>query len=643
MPSMRLVSRSVLREIWPPFLLGFAAYTFLLLVRRSFLLTDFFVRRSATAGEVALDGAPLDSLDRRPHDPDGVPARPSSSASGRLSAESELVALRSCGVGPGAVYRPVLAAGAVLAVGVFLIYNVVLPRTNDLLTETMARMAATSRRQPRLAADVPAAAARHHPLLRPGGPRRPLARGRVPEARRGGRGGRPGRDHRGRSAAPSTSRRTACGSTSSPRRCTSSPRPIPSRYRVSWNRTQRILFAGDVARDSRARVSYEKGLRAQSFAELLRSAAKARSESAERYRLALGRDPQEARDPVRLPRLRPRGNPARRDAPAAADAGSSFALSLAILVVYYVLLSSGETWAQNGSLSPELAMWLPNLGLAAPRPVSPPGARPREGQMADPRLAPSAAARRRGRRRPPAPRPARRVPAVPGPPRPLRPRALPRRLRPGAPLGAPDLRDRRLRRPGPTRSSATTRRADVLSGYYRNFLLGIGHQVGAVRRPRRDAARARKPLAQQRGHGLPRERCFAASPGRADPALRLPRLGRRLLARRDGPAPRQPARGPLPKHHPRPPGGLRALAPPSATGTTTDRAGSGTTRRDRRASRRSSPPPSSRSSPDFRLVARTAARQADWNGTSLDLPPGLGRAPSTAPGRPATRLFSIGK
>ena len=49
---MKLISRSILREIWPPFLLGFVAYTFLLLIRQIFFLTDFLVRRAAGAPEV---------------------------------------------------------------------------------------------------------------------------------------------------------------------------------------------------------------------------------------------------------------------------------------------------------------------------------------------------------------------------------------------------------------------------------------------------------------------------------------------------------------------------------------------------------------------------------------------------------------
>ena len=41
-------------------------------------------------------------------------------AFGRMASDSEIVALRACGIGSGAVYGPALAAGGVLSVGVFL-------------------------------------------------------------------------------------------------------------------------------------------------------------------------------------------------------------------------------------------------------------------------------------------------------------------------------------------------------------------------------------------------------------------------------------------------------------------------------------------------------------------------------------------
>ena len=133
----------MLREIWPPFLLGFAAYTFILVIRTIYFLADFFVRRSASFGEVAwltvlslpwiiVLTLPMAFLL-------GVLI-----GVGRLASDSEIVALRSCGVGPGAIYRPALAAAAILSVGVFLLYNLVLPAANETLSRSLARVAATS-------------------------------------------------------------------------------------------------------------------------------------------------------------------------------------------------------------------------------------------------------------------------------------------------------------------------------------------------------------------------------------------------------------------------------------------------------------------------------------------------------------------
>src|SRR5262249_56069691 len=63
---------------------------------------------------------------------------------GRLSADSEVVAMQACGLGPGALLRPALGAAAALTLLVFGIYNLVLPATNAALERSMARVAATS-------------------------------------------------------------------------------------------------------------------------------------------------------------------------------------------------------------------------------------------------------------------------------------------------------------------------------------------------------------------------------------------------------------------------------------------------------------------------------------------------------------------
>jgi LPS export ABC transporter permease LptG/LPS export ABC transporter permease LptF len=357
---MRLISRSVLREVWPPFLLGFGAYTFLLLVRTIFLLTDFFVRRSATLAEVGwliLLSIPWIIVLTLPM----AFLLAVLVGIGRLAADSELVALRSCGVGPRAIYRPLLVAGAVLAAGVFLIYNVVLPRANDALTQTMARMAATSVvnlvsprtfREPRpgvtLFFDRVAADGRslEGVFLKLGEEDAPTEQDEVILARRGSL--RLEEDRLWLELQSSTVHQFF--------------RSDPSRYRVSWNRSQRILFAGDVGRESRAQVTYEKGLRAQSLSELFASARRARGESGERYRLAWVEIHKKLAIPLACLAFALVGIPL-AETSRRGGRGSSFALSLAILVVYYVLLSSGETWAQNGTLTPGLAMWLPDLLL----------------------------------------------------------------------------------------------------------------------------------------------------------------------------------------------------------------------------------------------------------------------------------------
>src|SRR5262249_51232320 len=128
---MRLISKSVVREIWPPFLLGFVAYTFVLLIRTILLLADFAVRRSAPPKEVAwlvllslpwivVLTVPMAFLL-------GVLI-----GLGRLAADSELTALSACGAGPGAVYRPVLGAAVAAAAAGFFLYILVPPPRNPL-------------------------------------------------------------------------------------------------------------------------------------------------------------------------------------------------------------------------------------------------------------------------------------------------------------------------------------------------------------------------------------------------------------------------------------------------------------------------------------------------------------------------------
>jgi LPS export ABC transporter permease LptF/LPS export ABC transporter permease LptG len=357
---MRLISRSVLKEILPPFLLGFAAYTFILLVRTILLMMDFFVRRSASLSQVgwlvALSIPWIVVLTLPMAFLLGVLI-----GIGRLSGDSELVALRSCGVGPWAIYRPTLAAAALLSLGVFLFYNLVLPRANDELTRSMARVAATSvvnLVQPR--------------TFREPRPGVTLFFDRV---------GADGRsfegvflklgDDDGRTSRVVVARKGALALEEGKLWLDLFSSVVhevnledPTRYRTNRNDFQRILFSEDIEATAQARISYEKGIRAQSLGELLATERRVRNVSPERHRLALVEIHKKFSIPFACFAFAAIGIPL-AETSRRGGKGSGFALSLAILVVYYLLISNGETWVEEGKMNPALAMWLPNAFLIA--------------------------------------------------------------------------------------------------------------------------------------------------------------------------------------------------------------------------------------------------------------------------------------
>ncbi|MFY9551750.1 MAG: LptF/LptG family permease [Thermoanaerobaculia bacterium] len=359
---MRLISRAVLREIWPPFLLGFAGYTFVLLIRTILLLADFAVRRSAPAREVAwlvllslpwivVLTLPMAFLL-------GVLI-----GLGRMAADSELTALAACGVGPSSLYRPVLGAAAAASALVLVLYNVVLPPANQALALSMARVAATSIvnvvaprtfREPRPGVTfffdrvAPDGSSFEGVFLKLGDEAEPP--NRLILARRGGltlEG-----DHLWLDLTESTVHER-------------DPQD-PARYRISRNATQRLLLAGEVSSGGTVRI--ERGLRSQSLPQLLRSARRLSASDPDR-RLAFVEIHKKFAIPAACLAFALVGIPLARRL-RRGGRGGSFTLSLAVLLGYYVLLTAGETWASEGRLSPALAVWLPNLllllfGLAA--------------------------------------------------------------------------------------------------------------------------------------------------------------------------------------------------------------------------------------------------------------------------------------
>lgn len=355
---MRLISKSIVRELAPPFLLGFAAYTFILLIRTILFLADFAVRRSASF----LDVAKLAALSLPWMVVLTIPMAFLLAVLvglGRLGADSELIALRSCGIGSASLYRPVLGAAAVLSLGVLFLYNVVLPPTNALLERSMARLAATSIvnvvaprtfREPRPGVTLffdriaPDGRSFEGIFLVMGEAAEPPYR--VIVARRGGL-----------SLEGDQLWLDLFGST-----VHELDPEDASRYRISRNEAQRLLLAGEFGNAPLTRVDVGRGIRSQGLRQLWGTAHSSSQESTRR--LAWVEIHKKFAIPVACLAFALVGIPL-ADSFRRGGRGASFALSLAIIVVYYVFLTSGETWAQEGRVSPGVAMWAANAFLVA--------------------------------------------------------------------------------------------------------------------------------------------------------------------------------------------------------------------------------------------------------------------------------------
>jgi len=356
-PPMRLISRNVLREIVPPFLLGLSAYTFLLLLRSLVQLSEMIVRRGVPAGivfqllvltlpQVLVLTIPMAFLF-------GILI-----GIGRLSGDSEIVALRASGVSRGMLFRPVALAALILTVVVGVLSCWGYPVANDRLERLENRLfasAALDMIKPRVFAEprtewdwvmfvdreLPGSNGWSGVFL---DDRTDAARESVIVARQGRfrfDGLRLWLDLA--DAVEHTTERLQ-----------------PKIYRV--NRSERLSI---LVHESRSATDgrVEKGVRLQTLPELWRNAHRTEPYPPERRRLLWVEIHKKFAIPLAclvfaLAGL-PLGITNRRG-----GRGSGFAISLAIILGYYLLFNTGENWAEDGRISPTLAMWLPNLILA---------------------------------------------------------------------------------------------------------------------------------------------------------------------------------------------------------------------------------------------------------------------------------------
>lgn len=357
---MRLISKNVLREIVPPTLLGLAAYTFLLLLRSLLQLSELLVRRGLplptilqllllTMPQILVLTIPMAFLF-------GILI-----GVGRLSGDSEVIALRASGVSRWALFRPI--AGLSLGLAAFVSFLSVwgYPAANDRLDKLQNRLfasAALDMVRPRVFAaprtdwdwvlfadrDAPGGSGWRGVFL---DDRSDPAQERVILAREGRfriEGDRLWLDLK--DAVQHLTRRDD-----------------PRGYSQSRNELLSMLIHEMPQNPESAAVSSEKGLRLQTLPELVRTAKRERTLFPARYRLARVEIHKKFAIPVACIVFAlvgvPLGITNRRG-----GKGSGFALSIGIILGYYLLFNTGENWAEDGRISPALSMWLPNLLLA---------------------------------------------------------------------------------------------------------------------------------------------------------------------------------------------------------------------------------------------------------------------------------------
>ncbi len=357
---MRLISKNVLREILPPSLLGLAAYTFLLLLRSLLQLSELFVRRGVpvdtvlqllvlTMPQILVLTIPMAFLF-------GILI-----GVGRLSSDSEIIALRASGVSRWALFRPIAVFSVFLAALVSVLSVWGYPVANDRLDRLQSRLfasAALDMVKPRVFADLrsdwdwllfvdrdaPGTAGWRGVFL---DDRSDPVQERVILAREGRF--RLDGDRLWLDLKDAVQHQTEKNSSRS--------------YSQSRNELLSILVHEAPPGRLGLGMTSERGLRLQTLPELYRTADRERSTSPDRYRLAWVEIHKKFAIPIACVVFAlvgvPLGITNRRG-----GKGSGFALSIGIILGYYLLFNTGENWAAEGRISPAVAMWLPNALLA---------------------------------------------------------------------------------------------------------------------------------------------------------------------------------------------------------------------------------------------------------------------------------------
>lgn len=353
---MRRLDRYILAEISGPLGLGFSVYTFILLMQFLFRSAELIIRRGLAVGTVAqLFWYTLPNI--------LVLTLPMSLlfgilvAVGRMSSDSELIAVRACGVSPYRLYRPILMISVLLAGATLWLMLDLLPRGNHNLQKLRVELAtagATGQVEPRVFnMEFPGRVVYVFEGQKHGwkgvflAPSLPPAQHEITVA------------DRGELRIDDSGERVVLHLEDAATHKVDLDNP--EKYAVSHSRTldQQLLTPETRAPGANTTVTISKGVRERSLSEL-QSMANDPKLTDEQRRLA----EVEVQKKFAIPGAcivfgllaLPLGFNNRRG-----GKSSGFALSLAVIMGYYIFLSNGEDAARAGKIAPTLAMWLPNL------------------------------------------------------------------------------------------------------------------------------------------------------------------------------------------------------------------------------------------------------------------------------------------
>ena len=349
-----------MREIVGPLALGFLVYTFILLVRFLFDSAEMIIRRGLPAsvvGELLLYTLPNIVVLTIPMSLlFGILI-----AVGRLASDSELVAIRSSGVSLVALYRPILLISALFTVVNVALMAWAMPWGNHslvrlqlrIITDTVAQQVEPRVFYPEFdeallyVFETPEGTDRWNGVFL--AQSLPTTENQVTVARHGELKLDPTKERLVLELADAATHEVDLAD--------------PQAYQISSQRLTERLLDDDLLSSRRQEISTTKSLRELTLGELS-AILDDPAESAERRNLARVEIHKKFSIPFAcivfgLFAL-PLGFTNRRG-----GKGSGFALSIAVILVYYILLNNGENAARFGKMSPWLAMWLPNLVLAA--------------------------------------------------------------------------------------------------------------------------------------------------------------------------------------------------------------------------------------------------------------------------------------